>query len=166
MARCSLYHLLVVLGVLQETNLGIFAKGNLLLTTSQPSAWGSQRGALLQCHQLPSCNLFTQHSCLSFFGRETSLVNITGPRSIFPPLFTPPLFTAFISFPLQSPSLFPVCLILCKQQDQRDSQPLWTHWEQSYLLLCVGPGQVSYLSQTAPCSFDHLLVDLGVLLVD
>src|SRR4051812_30817941 len=41
-----------------------------------------------QSCQLPICNLFTLHSCLSSFGRETSLVNIMGPRSIFPPLFT------------------------------------------------------------------------------
>src|SRR3954470_14689786 len=29
---------------------------------------------------------------LSSFGRETSLVNIMGPRSIFPPLFTPSIY--------------------------------------------------------------------------
>src|SRR3954469_6551259 len=32
--HCSLYHLLVSFGVLRETNLGIFARGNLLLSTS------------------------------------------------------------------------------------------------------------------------------------
>src|SRR3954469_11557803 len=37
-----------------ELNLGIFAKGNYHYATSQPSTWGSQRGALLQCHQRPS----------------------------------------------------------------------------------------------------------------
>src|SRR3954467_8201630 len=45
-----------------------------------------------QCCQLPSCNLFTSHSCLSSFGRDTSLVNFMGPRSIFPPLFTPSIY--------------------------------------------------------------------------
>src|SRR3954470_19288833 len=72
----------------------------------------------LSC-QLRSCNLFTQHSYLPSFGRETSLVNIMGQRSIFPPLFTPPLLSALLFccnhyyFPL-------LCLILCKQQDRRD----------------------------------------------
>src|ERR1043165_5124510 len=32
--HCSLYHLLVSFGILWKTNLGIFAKGNLLLSTS------------------------------------------------------------------------------------------------------------------------------------
>src|ERR1041385_1074489 len=41
--RCC--HLLVVIGVLLETNLGIFTEGNLLLSTSQPSTLGNQRGA-------------------------------------------------------------------------------------------------------------------------
>ena len=86
---------------------------------------------------------------LSSFGRETSLVNIMGPRSIFPPLFTPLLFTAFVSFPLQSPLFFPLHLILCKEQDQRDWQPLWTRWEQSYLLLCAGPRQPRTIRQTS-----------------
>src|SRR4051812_37159688 len=39
-------HLLEELGVqLVDSNRGIFAKGNLLLATSQPSTWGNQRGA-------------------------------------------------------------------------------------------------------------------------
>src|SRR3954471_5141631 len=40
--RC---HLPVVVGVLLETNLGIFTEGNLLLSTSQPSTLGNQGGA-------------------------------------------------------------------------------------------------------------------------
>src|ERR1041385_132166 len=43
-------------------------------------------------YQLPRCNLFTSHSCLSSFGRETSLVNFMGPRFIFPSLFTPSIY--------------------------------------------------------------------------
>src|SRR4051812_21683803 len=35
---------------------------------------------------------------LSSFGRETSLVNIMGPRSIFPPLFTPSVYILFLLF--------------------------------------------------------------------
>src|ERR1041385_2943611 len=38
--------------------------------------------------QLPNCDLFTSLALLSSFGRETSLVKITGPRSIFISLFT------------------------------------------------------------------------------
>jgi hypothetical protein len=40
-------HLLEEFRVLRETNLGIFAKGNLLLATSQPSTWGNQRGGVI-----------------------------------------------------------------------------------------------------------------------
>src|ERR1041385_2105541 len=46
---------------------------------------------LLSC-QLPSCDLLFPLALLSSFGRETSLVNITGPRSIFPPLFTSSIY--------------------------------------------------------------------------
>src|ERR1041384_85862 len=42
----------------------------------------------LSC-ELPRCDLFTSLAFLSSFGRETSLVKITGPRSIFTSLFTP-----------------------------------------------------------------------------
>src|SRR3954462_6195537 len=33
---------------------------------------------------------------LSYFGRETSLVKVMGPRSIFPPLFTPSVYFLFL----------------------------------------------------------------------
>src|SRR3954468_22116968 len=33
---------------------------------------------------------------LSSFGRDTSLVNVMGPRSIFPPLFTPSIYFLFL----------------------------------------------------------------------
>src|SRR3954464_2969583 len=42
-----------ILSLNGDINLGIFTEGNLMLTTSQPSTWDSQRGALLQCHQIP-----------------------------------------------------------------------------------------------------------------
>src|ERR1041385_4300333 len=42
--------------------------------------------------QLPNCDLFTLLALLSSFGRETSLVKITGPRSIFILLFTLPIY--------------------------------------------------------------------------
>src|SRR3954463_463690 len=49
--------------------------------------------------QLPNCDLFTSLALLSSFGRETSLVKITGPRSIFTLLFTPSIyFHPLISF--------------------------------------------------------------------
>src|SRR3954465_10054879 len=38
---------------------------------------------------------------LSSFGRETSLVNIMGPWSILPPLFTPSIYFLFFYFQLQ-----------------------------------------------------------------
>ena len=81
----------------------------------------------LESCQLPTCDLFTSLALLSSFGRETSLVNITGPRSIFPPLFTP-----LVYFQL----LLSLALILCKQQGRRNCQLLYTRWKQSYLL-CV-----------------------------
>src|ERR1043165_3345426 len=42
--------------------------------------------------QFPNCDLFTSLAFLSSFGRETSLVKITGPRSIFTSLFTPTIY--------------------------------------------------------------------------
>src|SRR3954463_12460376 len=45
------------------------------------------------------------------FGRETSLVNITGPLSIFPPLFTPSIYFQLLLY---------LALILCKQQGRRN----------------------------------------------
>src|SRR3954467_15743311 len=76
--------------------------------------------------------LFTSLALLSSFGRETSLVKIMGPRSIFTSLFTPSIyFQSLLSVPLLS-----LALILCKQQGRRNLQLLCTRWEQSYLL-CV-----------------------------
>src|ERR1043165_10267543 len=86
-----------------------------------------------QSCQLPRCNLFTSLALLPSFGRETSLVKITGPRSIFTSLFTPQ-FT-FKAFTFTS-TLLSLCLILCKRQGRRNFQLLCTRWEQSYLFLC------------------------------
>src|ERR1043165_1170344 len=58
------------------------------------------------------CDLFTSLALLSSFGRDTSLVNITGPRSIFTPLFAPSIYFMF----LLSDELLSLALILCKQQ--------------------------------------------------
>ena len=54
---------------------------------------------------------------LSSFGRETSLVKITGPRSIFTSLFTP-LFT--FCFLLSLVPFYLLRLILCKRQGRRN----------------------------------------------
>src|SRR3954471_23997911 len=72
---------------------------------------------------------------LSYFGRETSLVNIMGPRSIFPPLFTPAIyFLLYFLFCCYHYHYYPVRFVLCKQQGQSYGQPLYIRWEQSYLL--------------------------------
>src|SRR3954469_14782104 len=92
-----------------------------------------------QSCQLPNCDLFTSLALLSSFGTETSLVKITGPRSIFTSLFTPTIYFQLLL-------LLSLALILCKQQGRRNSQLLSTRWEQSYLLLCAGPRHLVYLS--------------------
>src|ERR1041384_2050583 len=48
--------------------------------------------------QLPNCYLFTSLAFLSSFGRETSLVKITGPQSIFTSLFTPTIYFQLLLF--------------------------------------------------------------------
>src|ERR1043165_6293582 len=95
-----------------------------------------------QSCQLPNCDLFTLLALLLSFGRETSLVKITGPRSIFTSLFTP-LFTFCFYFHWYL--FYLLRLILC------------TCWEQSYLL-CAGPGEVSNLGcERRHCSLYHLV---------
>src|SRR3954468_19548379 len=75
-------------------------------------------GLPLESCQLPCCNLFTLHRCLSSFGRETSLVNIMGPRSIFPPLFRPSIYFLLL---LSSCSYhYPFICCICKRQCRRD----------------------------------------------
>lgn len=107
--------------------------------------------------QLPSCNLLPRIAVLSSFGRETSLVNIMGPRSILPPLITPSIYFLLL-FPSCSHSYhyYLLCLILCKRQGRRDWQPLCTRWEQSYLYLCAGP---RWLLISGTVSNWHLLVE-------
>src|SRR3954465_3310404 len=90
-------------------------------------------------YQFPNCDLFTSLALLSSFGRETSLVKITGPRSIFTSLFTP---TIYFQLLLSLVLLLSLALILCKRQGRRNWQLLCTRWEQSYLF-CAGPGQGS-----------------------
>src|SRR3954467_2754577 len=67
--------------------------------------------------QLPNCNLFTLLALLSSFGRETSLVKITGPRSIFTSLFT---ISVYFQHLLSVLLLLSLALILCKQQGRRN----------------------------------------------
>src|ERR1043165_239442 len=69
----------------------------------------------LSC-QLPNCGLFTSLAFLSSFGRETSLVKIMGPRSIFTLFFTPSIYFQ----PLLSFALLSLAFILCKQQGRRN----------------------------------------------
>src|SRR3954467_13875280 len=71
--------------------------------TSQPSTWGNQRGARSY-----------------YLGHQTSLVNIMGPRSIFPPLFTPSIYFLLLLSVAASIIFLPLCLILCKHQGRRD----------------------------------------------
>src|SRR3954469_12766504 len=102
--------------------------------------------------QLPSCDLFNSLALLSSFGRETSLVDITGPRSIFTPLFTPSIYFLFLlSVPLLS-----LALILCRQQGRRNLQLLCTRWEQSYLL-CVQVHANLVSSPATICAVDTFL---------
>src|ERR1043165_6684320 len=69
----------------------------------------------LSC-QLPNCDLFSSLALLSSFGRETSLVKIKGPRSIFTLLFTPSIYFQ----PLLSFALLSIVLILCKRQGRKN----------------------------------------------
>src|SRR3954467_4542335 len=57
---------------------------------------------------------------LSSFGRETSLVNIMGPRSIFPSLFTPPIYFLFLVSSCNHHYHCLLHLILCKHQGRRE----------------------------------------------
>src|ERR1043165_7158374 len=66
--------------------------------------------------QFPNYDLFTSLALLSSLWRETSLVKITGPRSIFTLLFTPSIYFQ----PLLSFALLSLALILCKRQGRRN----------------------------------------------
>src|SRR3954463_6937312 len=72
-----------------------------------------------QSCQLPNCNLFTLLALLSSFGRETSLVKITGPRSIFTSLFT--IFICLVPALIEGMSnnvLYVLCCAICVQQTE------------------------------------------------
>src|SRR3954467_5667934 len=78
------------------------------------------------------------------FGRETSLVNIIGPRSIFPILFTPTInLLLYLLFRCYHYHYYPVRFILCKQQGRRNGQLLCTRWEAKLFAVCAGQGQGS-----------------------
>ena len=98
---------------------------------------------------------------LSSFWRETSLVNILGPRSILPSLITSAIyFPLFAYYCSKTYHYYHLRLILCKRQGRRDWQPLCTRWEQSYLYLCAGP---RWLLISGAVSSWHLLVETGSL---
>src|SRR3954471_16216951 len=67
--------------------------------------------------QLPNCDLFTSLAFLSSFGRKTSLVKITGPRSIFTSLFTTTIYFSAFTF---TSTFYLLRLILCKRQGRRN----------------------------------------------
>src|ERR1041385_9516712 len=64
--------------------------------------------------QLPNCDFFTSLALLSSFGRETSLVKITGPRSIFTSLLTLPIYFRYLLFRCYHYHFYPVRFIICK----------------------------------------------------
>src|ERR1041385_7889609 len=103
---------------------------------------------------------------LSYFGRETSLVNIIGPRSIFPIQFTPTInLLLYLIFRCYHYHYYLVRFILCKQQGRKNSQILCTRWEANLFDVCAGPGEVSNLGcKRRHCSLHRLLVSVGVLL--
>src|SRR3954464_10400164 len=70
-----------------------------------------------QSFQFPNCDLFTSLALLSSFGRETSLVKITGPRSIFTSLFTLPIYFQYL---LSVALLLSLALTLCERQGRRN----------------------------------------------
>ena len=94
----------------------------------------------------PSVICLPRMAILSSFGRETSLVNIIGPRSIFPILFTPTInLLLYFLFCCYHYHYYAMRFILCKQQGRRDWQPLCTRWEAKLFVSCVGPGEVNNL---------------------
>src|SRR3954463_16629206 len=68
----------------------------------------------------PSVICLPRIAVLSYFGREASLVNITGPRSIFSSLFTSLFPFQYLLSVAIIIIIIPCVLILCKQQDRRD----------------------------------------------
>src|SRR3954467_4684501 len=98
-------------------------------------------GLRTQFCQLPSCNLFTSHSFfIVFWERDITSEHHGTLVHISTTIYTFNLLPAF-TFSCSHHYHYLLRLILCKQQGRRDLQPLYTRWEQSYLLLCAGPHQ-------------------------
>src|SRR3954471_23778809 len=101
---------------------------------------------------MPSCDLFTSLALLSSFGRETSLVKVMGPRSIFPPLFTPSIYFE---------SLLSVAIISCvdplyKARPEELTTPLYSLGAK-LLVVCAGPRQPCLHSATISGAVDTYL---------
>src|SRR3954467_4065972 len=65
----------------------------------EPLPFLAAKNTLVCARNLVNCPAVIFLPCivvLSSFGRETSLVDIMGPRSIFPPLFTPSIYFLFL----------------------------------------------------------------------
>ena len=89
-------------------------------------------------------------------------MNINGPRSIFPPLFTPSIYFFLLLSVAATIIFLSLCLILCKQQGRRNWQLLCTRWEWSYLLLCEGLRQlVPEAISSAVATYLYLLESYG-----
>src|ERR1041385_8792950 len=71
----------------------------------------------------PAVIFLPRIAVLSSFRRETSLVNIMGPRSIFSSLFTRSIYFLLLLCRFYHHYHYPLRFILCKQQGRRDSQP-------------------------------------------
>src|ERR1041385_2821242 len=80
----------------------------------------------------PAVICLPRMAILSSFGRETSLVNIIGPRSIFPILFTPTII------------IIPCVLSFVNNKAGGIDNSFVLVGKQSYLM-CAGPGEVSNL---------------------
>ena len=90
--------------------------------------------------QLPSCNLFTSHSCfIVFWERDITSEHHETPVHITIIDHIRYLLYAFTYYCRNIYHYYHLRLILCKLQGRRDWQPLCTRWEQSYLYLCAGP---------------------------
>src|SRR3954466_5786410 len=110
---------------------------------------------------MPSCDLFTSHSSfIVFWERDITSEHHGTPVHISTTVYTLSLLSAF-TFCCCHHYHYLLRLILCKQQGQRDSQPLCTRWEQSYLLCVQVQVKLTTLScERRHCSLYHLLVAL------
>ena len=121
---------------------------------------------------------------LSSFGRETSLVNIIGPQSIFSPLFTPSIYfpfllsscshyyLPFVSFVnnkaegIDNPSVLvgsKVTFCLCKSTSTSYQPATISGAVDTYLYLCESYGSITLVSLPREISATlHLSLPLGV----